>query len=308
MHFRNIFSTTSKGPVAKNSEDQVPILPMSFAVIGGLSSSAPTGDSIPTTADARNNASIFQRFRLAQETPVPFHPGFRTNDENGREDVSDNDYNLPDCGQSDIASICIPGDGAVFDPPTGEDVDLEVNGQGVNGSTHTDSPEAMSADKGSVSSSASAKWPHKWGKSPRGIGDRGPQPLGVKPSTNQWTRKPGGKWDYIDERFGKIYTKENQEYAALISPGQWKRRDSHKLVWVKVGGGEFVVKEEEAKNSLLEGVTSRKGNDLEWINVSDDRFVVREKEDNCSERSNGTEEKKNNEPENPENNDECHML
>jgi hypothetical protein len=214
MHFRNIFSTTSKGPVAKNSEDQVPIPPMSSAVIGGLSSSAPTGDSIPTTADARNNASIFQRFRLAQETPVPFHPGFRTNEE--------------------------------------EEEKL-------------------------------------------------PQPLGV-------TRKPGGKWDYIDERFGKIYTEENQEYAALISPGQWKRRDSHKLVWVKVGGGEFVVKEEEAKNSLLEGVTSRKGNDLEWINVSDDRFVVREKEDNCSERSNGTEEKKNNEPENPENNDECHML
>jgi hypothetical protein len=70
----------------------------------------------------------------------------------------------------------------------------------------------------------------------------------------------------------------------------------------------FEKLEEKAKNSLLEGVTSRKGNDLEWINVSDDRFVVREKEDNCSERSNGPEEKKNNEPENPENNDECHML
>jgi hypothetical protein len=63
-----------------------------------------------------------------------------------------------------------------------------------------------------------------------------------------------------------------------------------------------------ADTSLLEGVTSRKGNDLEWINISDDEFVVREKEDNCSEGSNGAEEKKNDEPENPENNDECHML
>jgi hypothetical protein len=70
----------------------------------------------------------------------------------------------------------------------------------------------------------------------------------------------------------------------------------------------FEKQKEETKNSLLEGVTSRKGNDLEWINISDDEFVVREKEDNCSEGSNGTEEKKNDEPENPENNDECHML
>ena len=82
--------------------------------------------------------------------------------------------------------------------------------------------------------------------------------------------------------------------------------------------GELVAKEketekegegegEEAKNSLVEGVTSRKSNDLEWVQVSDDEFLVREIEDACSEGSDGTEERKNNnEPDN--NDDEFHML
>ena len=83
MHFRNFLSPIPKGPADKNTDDQVPIPPMDPAIIGigGHYSSPPTGDSIPTVAIARNNTSIFQRFRLAHETPVPFHPGFRTNDE-----------------------------------------------------------------------------------------------------------------------------------------------------------------------------------------------------------------------------------
>lgn len=292
------------------------------------------GAAVPTTALAHNNPNMFHHFGFSLDSPTPFHGGFRTNDEDGEP---------PDRSLVNFVSVCVPEEGTVFDPPTGEVIDLDIppkptnlrvmclsdpsssvhplatlpagGGPGVYGSTHPDSPESKSADKGSVSSSASTKSSNKWGKSPRGVGDKGPQPLGVKPLTNQWLRRPGGKWEYIDERFGKVYKKDNHQYASPMSIGQWKRRDSHKIVWVKVANGKVVPEEEEEKdevesqNALSEGTASgRKGNDLEWIQLSDDEFVVQEKDDSCTAGSDGAEEKQNTDANDPDNNDEFRML
>jgi hypothetical protein len=81
-----------------------------------------SGDAIPTTAEVRRAEQMMHHFRFSYETPVPYHPGFRTNDED--EDKK------PDRSLQHIVTIAIPEEGTRMLPPRGDVVDLdEVHGR-----------------------------------------------------------------------------------------------------------------------------------------------------------------------------------
>jgi hypothetical protein len=81
-----------------------------------------SGDAIPTTAEVLRAEHMMHHFRFSYETPVPYHPGFRVNDED--EDKK------PDRSLQRIVTIAIPEEGTRMLPPRGDVVDLdEVHGR-----------------------------------------------------------------------------------------------------------------------------------------------------------------------------------